>query len=70
MYGSMFSRPRHWLELSGQLHAPATFPPGKKPPVPFGIRLGGTKNWSGRYEEMKILDPTGTRTPTPWFSSP
>jgi hypothetical protein len=40
--------------VSGQLHAPAALPPGKEPTVPIGLR--GKK---------KILDPTGTRTPTP-----
>jgi hypothetical protein len=25
------------MEVSGQLHAPAALPPGKEPPVPFGI---------------------------------
>jgi hypothetical protein len=28
-------------------------------------RLGGPQSRSGRHEEEKILDPTGTRTPTP-----
>jgi hypothetical protein len=27
-YRSTFSWPRHWLEVSGQLHAPAALPPG------------------------------------------
>jgi hypothetical protein len=27
-------------------------------------RLGGPQSRSGRYGEVKILDPTGTRTPT------
>jgi hypothetical protein len=36
MYRSAFSWPRHKLELSGQLHAPAALPPGKEPPVPIG----------------------------------
>jgi hypothetical protein len=29
------SRPRHWMEVSGQGHAPAAlYPRGKDPPVP------------------------------------
>jgi hypothetical protein len=56
--------------VSGQLHDPAALSPGKEPPVPIGdSRLGGPQNRSGRREE-KILDPTDTRTPTPWSSSP
>jgi hypothetical protein len=31
--------------------------------------LGGPQSWSGRRGEEKILDPTGTRTPTPRPSS-
>jgi hypothetical protein len=32
--------------------------------------LGEPKNWSGRCGEEKILDHTGTRTPSPRSSSP
>jgi hypothetical protein len=50
--------------VSGQLHAPAALPPGERAP--------GT-NWIGGWVDLraspddleKILDPTGTRTPTP-----
>jgi len=28
--------PRHWMEVSGQLHVPAALPPGKEPLVPIG----------------------------------
>jgi hypothetical protein len=35
MYRSEFSLPQHYLEVSGQLHAPATLPLGKEPPVPI-----------------------------------
>jgi hypothetical protein len=34
------------------------------------MRLGGPQSRSGRFGEEKILDPTGTRTPTPQSSSP
>jgi hypothetical protein len=37
---------------------------------PLDRRLGGPQSWSGRYAEMKILEPTGTRTPTLLSSSP
>jgi hypothetical protein len=33
-------------------------------------RLGGPQSRSGRHGEEKILDPTGTRTPTPRSSRP
>jgi hypothetical protein len=36
MYRSTFSWPCHWLEVSGELHAPATLPPRKELPVPIG----------------------------------
>jgi hypothetical protein len=32
--------PGHWLEVCGQLHAPAALPPGKEPPVPIGQEAG------------------------------
>jgi hypothetical protein len=43
------------------------YSPGKEPPVPTGWEFG----WSpGQRGEEKILDPTGTRNPTPRSSSP
>jgi hypothetical protein len=36
MYRSIFSWPRHYLEASGQPHAPAALPPVKDPPVSIG----------------------------------
>jgi hypothetical protein len=51
--------------VSGQLHAPAALPSGKSPRYPFYRRLGGPQGRSGRYGEVKILYPTGTRTPAP-----
>jgi hypothetical protein len=50
----------HWLEASGQLHAPAVLPPRE---VALGRRLGGLEILFVRYEEVKIVDPTRTRTP-------
>jgi hypothetical protein len=35
-----FSWPRHYLEVSGQLHTPAALPPGKEPPVPIREEIG------------------------------
>jgi hypothetical protein len=65
MYRSMFSWPTNQLEVSGQFHALAALPPGIHLLYPLDGRLGGPKSRSGRYGEKKILDPTGTRTPTP-----
>jgi hypothetical protein len=57
--------------MSGQLHAPAALPPGgKRPRYSLDRGLGGPQSRSGRRGEEKILDPTGTRTPTPRSSSP
>jgi hypothetical protein len=50
------------LEVSGQLHAPAALLPGKSPRYPFYRRLGGPQSRSGRYGEVKIFYPIGTRT--------
>jgi hypothetical protein len=55
MYRSTFSWPRHQLEVSGQLHAPAALPPGKSPRYPFYRRLGGPQSRSGRYGEVKFF---------------
>jgi hypothetical protein len=41
---------------------PGRFTPGEMVP---GRKLGGTQSRSGRRGEEKILDPTGTRIPTP-----
>jgi hypothetical protein len=46
------------------------YPQGKSPQYPLDRRLGGPQNRSGRFGEVKILTPTGTRTPTPRSSSP
>jgi hypothetical protein len=35
-YSSTHFLPRHYMEVSGQLHAPAALPPGKEPLVPIG----------------------------------
>jgi hypothetical protein len=46
------------------------YPRGKNPWYPLDRRLGGPQSQSGRYGEVKIRDPTGTRTLTPRSSSP
>jgi hypothetical protein len=70
MYRSTFYWLRHYLEVSGQLHAPAAYSRGKRPLYPLTRRLGGPQSRPGRRGEEKILDTTGTRTPTPRPSSP
>jgi hypothetical protein len=70
MYRSTLSWSRHKLEVSGQLHAPATLPPGKELRYPLDRLLGGPQSQSWRCGEEKILDPSGTQTPTTWSSSP
>jgi hypothetical protein len=47
------------MEVSGQLHAPAGLPPGRKPPYPLDRRLGGPQSRSGRGGEKKILIVSG-----------
>jgi hypothetical protein len=52
----------------GELSAsrPGRFTPGgKSPRYPLDRKLDGPQSRSGRRREEKILDPTGTRTPTP-----
>jgi hypothetical protein len=52
-------------ELSGS--RPGRFTRREKSPrYPLHRRLGGPQNRSGRFGGEKILDPTGTRTPTPF----
>jgi hypothetical protein len=41
------------------------YPRGKSPRYPLVRRMGEPHSRSGRRGEEKILDPTGTRTPTP-----
>jgi hypothetical protein len=40
------------------------------PRYPLDRRLGGPQSLSGWYGEIKILDPTGTRTTTPSVVEP
>jgi hypothetical protein len=46
------------------------YPRGKSPQYPLDGRPAGPQSRSGRRGEDKILDPIGTRSPTPRLSSP
>jgi hypothetical protein len=51
--------------LAGGEWSQPLYPRGKSPRYPLVRRLvGGQKSRCGRRGEEKILDPTGTRTPT------
>jgi hypothetical protein len=46
------------MEVSGQLHAPAALPPGKKSPwYPLDMKLCGPQSRSGRGGEEKNSQP-------------
>jgi hypothetical protein len=56
MYRSIFSWPRHCLEVSSQLNVPAALSPGNEPPrYPFDRRLGRPQSPSGRRGEEEVL---------------
>jgi hypothetical protein len=66
------SRPRHYMGVSGQHHAPAALLPlGKGPPVPIVQEAGWAPElvWTQRIEE-KSFAPAGNRTPIARSSSP
>jgi hypothetical protein len=49
------SRPRHWVGVSGQRHAPAALlPPGKGPPVPI---VQNTRYWTVLIQDRHINRP-------------
>jgi hypothetical protein len=66
----------HFLDLGASWRWVVSFTPRplyprrKSPRYPLDRRLGGPQSRSGRRGADKILDLTGTRTPTPWSSSP
>jgi hypothetical protein len=71
MYKSTFSWPRHQLEVSGQLHAPAAvLSPGKEPPVPIWwtagpvwttwIRENSCPYWDSN-SDFSVVDPVAGR---------
>jgi hypothetical protein len=41
------------MEVGGQIHAPAALLPGKEPPYPLEIRMGGPQSRSGHCVERK-----------------
>jgi hypothetical protein len=45
--------PRHYMEVGGQLHAPAAYSHGKSPCYPLDRRLGGPQSRSGHGGEEK-----------------
>jgi hypothetical protein len=51
------------MEVSGQLHTPATLPQGKRPWYPLYSRLGGTQSHSGRSGEEKNSQPRQESNP-------
>jgi hypothetical protein len=66
------TRPRHYMGVSGQRHAPAALlPSGKGPPVPIVQEAGWAPEpvWTQRLEEQSIA-PAGDRTPIARSSSP
>jgi hypothetical protein len=67
MYRSMFYYPRHYLNVDGQLHAPAALPPGKDPLVTHWVGLRAALD---DVEKRKFLILPGLELPTPRPSSP
>jgi hypothetical protein len=57
MYRSTFSWPSALVGGEWSASCPCRFAPGKEPPVP--------QSRSGRYGEVKMFYPVGTRTPAP-----
>jgi hypothetical protein len=74
LWGSGYIDP-HFLHLDTSWRWVVSFTPlplyhrGNSPWDPFDMRLGEPQSRSGRDGKVKILDPTGTQTPTPWLSS-
>jgi hypothetical protein len=61
----MHSEPQRQIEMSDQLHSPATLPPSRRnsPRYSFNGKLGGPHGWCGRYgEEKNLFPPAGTET--------
>jgi hypothetical protein len=53
------SWPRHYVEVSGLLHASAALPPGKEPPAPIGKEAGWEPEsiWTLRNREKSLPHP-------------
>jgi hypothetical protein len=47
--------PLHYLQVSGQLHAPAALLPGKIPQYPLCRRLGRPQSRYGHHKVEKII---------------
>jgi hypothetical protein len=62
--------PRHWMEVSGQLHAPATLPPGKEPVVPIEEETGWAPEMFWTRWREKFPASAGNRTLELRSSSP
>jgi hypothetical protein len=56
-YSSTDSWPRHSMEESGQLHAPAALPLGKESPVPMDRKLGWPQSRSEHGGKEKNSQP-------------
>jgi hypothetical protein len=58
----MYSLPRHYIVVSGQLHTPAALPPRKQ--CRLDTMAGGLQSRSGHGGEGKnILTPAGNQAP-------
>jgi len=55
------------MEMSGQRHALAALPPGKKPRYPLHRRLGGPQSWFEILEDKNVLFLAGFE---PWTLQP
>jgi hypothetical protein len=64
-YSSIHSFPLHWMEVSGQLHAPTVLPPGKGLWYPLCRRLGGPQSRSSRGGKEKNSQPLLEIEPPP-----
>jgi hypothetical protein len=54
------------MEVSGQLHGPATLPKGKEPQVSIRQETVLTQSWSECYgEEKNLFPPARSQTPIP-----
>jgi hypothetical protein len=75
MYGGSGCIGPRFLDLGTSLRRVVSITPCRcicveKPRYPLYRRLSGPHSWSGRFGEVKILYPYGTRIPTPRSSSP